>query len=310
MTDGKSIAEVAESLPKPRYAYTKVMTTRSKLRVAMASFVSPLVGDVFQQFVAEVLKALPSSVPLSAVAGSLTSYVGSTLTADAREMIAKRLAGNLEQLKAGNSVLSWFAPKHPEWVLAEIADIRVVKSRGSFRNRLTFDVITGSCAGYEAQAFWSFKKLGFLAVATQETDRHGFGLVSPRVTQMGDLRSKYSYKDYRQLIGLHCYLLLDPNRSRETPEFHTVGHAAGTAAHNRQLLKDRTRDLSPCLLDATISYDCYLCVAGRDKCPRAIRSLTFKRRKCGSCEQVSLVDPNDVEHPGVCISCTHKIRSG
>jgi hypothetical protein len=309
MSSTSDISGVAEKLPKPRYEYTKVMAIRDKLRVAMSSFVEPLTGEVFASLVAALSAAMPSSVPTTAIGGSLTRYVGSVLTAEDRETIAKRLAGNLEQLKAGRPVLSWFAPKDPEWVLAEISNIVVVNYRGSRHNRLTFDVITGSCAGYEAQAFWSFNKLSYLAVATQEHESYGFGLVSPRVTKLGEFRSKYAYKDYRQLIGMHCYLLLDPVKSKESPEFYTVGHAAGTSAHNRRLLKERTRELSPCLLDATISYDCYACAAGRDKCPRAVRLLTYRRRVCEACKKIGFVDPNDKEHVNVCMSCTFKLRT-
>lgn len=303
------ISEVAESLPKPRYEHSKVMAIREKLRSVVLSFTEPLIGEVFQQCVSAIASVLPSGIATPAIAGSLTRFAGSTLTRDDCDLIAKRLAGNLEQLRAARPVLSWFSPQQPEWVLAEILEIKVVNYRGSRCNKLTFDVITGSCAGYESQAFWSFNKLSVLAVKTQENDTHGFGLVSARFTKSGDLRSKYAFKDYRQLIGLHCYLLLDPARSKETPEFYTVGHTAGTSAYNRRLLKRRTRELSPCILDATISYDCYACSAGRNKCSLAVRPLTHKRKVCVSCKQVGLVDPNDTEYTDVCMSCTFKLRT-
>ena len=297
----------AAALEKPSYNYKAVMSTRKKLAGVLGKVSVPLVGDVFVSLVGQVKMALPVVVTLETVTSCLSAYMGKSLSAVDRRIIAKRLAGNLPQLVLQQSVLSWCYVTKPEWVLATIAEVTVVRRKSQLVNRLVFDAITGSCAGYDLMAFWSFKKFNFLATLLDK-DGHGFGLTRPRLNKLGDDRSNYTYSSYIQLSGMHCFLLLDPRRSHLYPEFYTIGHGSGTMRYNRQLLAARVRNRSPCVLNSKISYDCYSCSMGRDRCDFAIREKTCIKSVCQRCKADSLLDPSDPDYSHLCLSCARKAK--
>jgi hypothetical protein len=309
------LVHIAETLQKPTYNYKRIMQTREKIRAALKDANKPLLGDVFTSLVGQVKMALPVVVTLATVSSCLSVYLGRTLTTFDKERIAKRLAGNLDELVLQRPVLSWCDARKPEWSLVEVSKVEVVKKAKGPLNRVCFDALTGSCAGYELSALWSFKKFNYMAIL-QDDKGIGFGLTRAKLNKNGDDRSSYTYSDYRQLVGMHCFALIDPHRSTTEPEFYTIGHSSGTMAYNRALFSKRSRLRSPCLLDARVTYDCYVCPAGRDRCENAIRALSCTRLVCRSCKAVAYREPRTDEDPVkkagssyLCFSCSRKVST-
>jgi hypothetical protein len=301
----EATSEIASELPKPAYNFHAISKTADKIRQALQECTEKLEGNAFTSFVGRVKSQLSPHVTLETVKNSLTVYLGRTLTDQDRTSIAVRLAGNHELLSMQKPVLSWCCPRDYEWVLAEMSQISVVKASKGLVNRVHFYVLSGSAAGYELVSNWSFGRFNREAVLTDAAG-NGFGLTYARINRYGEDTGVYTYQDYRQLIGFHCYLLLDPKRSQDFPEFCEIGHSGGTMHRNRRLFKDRQRKNEPCLVDVKIQHDCYVCPLGKDKCPRAIRELSCVIGTCKICGKRALRDPSVKKYRELCLSCRDK----
>jgi len=298
-------SEIASELPKPAYNFYTISKTAEKIRQALKECTDKLEGNAFTSFVGRVKSQLSPHVTLETVKNSLTVYLGKTLTDADRATIAIRLSGNHELLTMQKPVLSWCCPRDYEWVLAELSQVFVVKASKGLVNRIHFQVLTGSAAGYELVANWSFGRFNREAVVP-DTQGNGFGLAYARINKYGEDTGVYTYQDYRQLIGFHCYLLLDPKRSQEFPEFCEIGHSSGTMHRNRRLFKERLRKNEPCLVDPKIQHDCYVCPLGRDKCHRAIRESSCVIGSCKICKKRALRDSSLKKYRELCLSCREK----
>lgn len=298
----------AEDVPIPPYNHHRVTSTREKLVAALAQHNERLEGDRFTSFVGAVKMCLPYIVTTQTVHDSLLAYLGKELTAADRSNIACRLSGNLDELCIQKPVLSWSRPVSPEWSLSVIQSVHVVRrSDGQLKNRVVFTVLTGSYAGKSITVHWTFRRFNYSAVAVNENG-FGFGLTRARFNKDGDDRSRYTYANYKQLIGFECYLLFDPKRCVDAPAFSAVGHNAGTQAHNRKLLLSRLRANSPCILSEKVQYSCYACPVGTDTCPRAVRVRTCYVGVCKQCKKKEVVDPSDPAFRDICIRCAELER--
>lgn len=292
-----------DDIPLPGYNHHRVTSAREKISAALASHTEVLTENAFKSFVGAVKSCLPYIVTLQTVQDSLIGYLGKKLSLGDRQEIACRLSGNIDELCMQRTVLSHSKPVAPEWALSCVESVHVVRSsNGNLVNRLVFKILTGAYAGRDIVSNWSFKRFNYSAVVTNEKGI-GFGLTRPRLNRDGEDLSRYTYKDYRQLIGFECYLLVDPRRCGDYPTYVAIGHNSGTQNHNRKLLLSRLRANSPCILSEKVQHNCYACPVGKSECPRAVRRLSCYRGTCKVCRVAGLIDPSEAAFRDMCTKC-------
>jgi hypothetical protein len=94
------------------------------------------------------------------------------------------------------------------------------------------------------------------------------------------------YEDAREVFGLHLYLLLDPEESKDGLGFSAIAVPPSCLERNRRLLTKRLRVEFACPQEYHPDVvPCFRCEQGRDACPAACHARTYEMRACPKCER-------------------------
>ena len=290
----------------PRLSLPRIREQRKSLTRTMLCFEKVrLTADAYWKFVAAVQFVLPSGINQSVVHESVKSLLGKTLSSEMAVATAARLAGNLTLLRDGKPVSEWRRQHTPEWCLVRIVDVTTLKGRRGYVNQMTFASITGTIVPHSITQRWSFKKTNYLATARDASD-YGFGFGRSYINQRGEQRGRCLFSHAKQFHGLHCFLLIDPERSQTEPFASEVAHSAMTTAYNRELIHQRDRRESPCIKGLPRNVECFACICGEDRCKLATHVSTYVSITCSRCQSKSFTDPGAVPGMDVCLDCYSK----
>ena len=298
--------------PVPSVSLVRLFNLRDKLSAAATGFLGhTLDPDTFQCFVDKLHAKLPKPVLRQIVADSMISLRGQKLTPTLLVNTCWRFAGNIEKLQNCEAVPAWFIQRTREWVMCSIEHVRMQRKHGKLGHSLVFQVLTGEAASMQVSQWWSNKKIYFLALYR---DEHGKGFGFSRYSEVhGYMESAYPFDDPRQLYGLRCFMLAEPQKDKKELVLSVVEHSATTEAFNRELMRKRQRTTPEyrCPFGLPAEQKCYLCVAGTDKCPAACHSKTYVMGVCKRCKnERAYFDKEDTGHAGHCVNCVYLQRKG
>lgn len=267
-----------------------------------------LKGDIFKQFSNAVAKCL--AVSLHANTGrhldySLCDLAGLVLTREALSTAAWRLAGNEKSLIAGAVVNPWQFQASYELVTAQITKCKMKmggRHCGQIGHELAFRVLHGSPCPLEIYQWWSMRKCYYLALRKDEAHQ-GFGFTRTRLKPRMN-EEVFPFQHPRELVGLRCLLVLEPDLSTDTaPGFHTITFTSTICNYNKELLRYRARVLPKYKCPYDFDIACFSCPIGQDKCRAGTHRMTYVYKKCSHCgEDDCPHDPEDTFHD-YCIDC-------
>ena len=288
---------------------SSVISKRDKLTKELTPFLGhKVIGETFQSIVDRLHKALPVGVLRETVLLSLKHLLRSELTPNIALATCWRLAGNLERLKDHKPVPEWRCQHELEWAPAQVTDTKVFRKFKKFEFHVEFLVLAGTATNMQVFQKWSYKKLQYLATYRNEFG-HGFGFGRHRLNRRGEELGKLLFMDVKQFYGLRCFLLLDPERSRDEPVASEIRNTAATMAYNRQLLKGRDRTVTPCVKGLADTQECFTCPYGKDFCEFATHKLSYRVGICPACDQKGFFDPADRVYANECTVCAYKQRT-
>jgi len=262
--------------------------------------------DILSDLVDGVCSMLPSAIPRSAVSQSLFELAGESPSQEMLFNTFWRLAGNLPKLLAGTPSHPWNSQRGKETVPAQIVDLKLTRRFGELAYGVLFQFLAGSPCPLKSHQYWSPKKISFLATRKDESG-HGF-MFSRNVSSRSKRAAKYPYLDARQLVGMRCLTVLDPDLSNDGPDFQEIKFASSFSTHNRELLKKRARvDVGyVCPEGFSITQPCHTCYIGQDKCIASCHSKTYVIDFCRKCDQQAYFDPEDLN--SYCVNCSAELR--
>lgn len=294
----------------PVISVERVLKQRDKLASAVAEFLGhKIVGPTFQAFVDKLHAALPnnSNILRTTLLNSVTDILKKELDADTLINTCWRLAGNMEKLKHQEPVIPWWHQKEFEWVPVRITEVTTEKkSRRELQNIFVFHALAGSATSLKFAQTWSLRKTRYLATFKDQKG-NGFGFGRSRLNIRGEQKSRLLLKDFRQFYGLRCFLLLDPEKSKQEPHAVEVGHSSATTNFNRTLIQSRDRTESACIKGLG-NFECFHCPYGEDNCELATHAATFQTAVCEGCGEKAFFDPLDIEYENRCINCAYAAR--
>lgn len=247
---------------------------------------------MFATLHAQVSEALGLSLPArDALQGSLLPLLGSDLTPEAATLLAWRLAGNLQTLRAGGLVPVWEGQRGLEWAPVEFVSARPVSRRKGLAWTYKARVLAGTPAGLLATTTWSRRAIEFL------TPTLGF----TRAKRDGTA-SRYPFADPTQVVRLQALALLDPDWSRDGPGFFQAKAPPSLVDHNHRVLDVRCRR-EPC--PRGHFHPCHACAAGfgdnQNTCEFATHKSQWSLQECATCRQMAAFDPDWGELE--CVAC-------
>ena len=266
-----------------------------------------MVAGKFQGFVDTMHINLPDNILRDTVLNSVKGLLKKRLTDQMLHETCWRVAGNLESLLDQKPVPVWTRQTKFEWIPAEVCEVQTVRRYHSLTHRLVFQSLAGSIVPRRVVQHWSFRKTSYLATFRDEHN-HGFGFGRHKLNRRGEQLGHCLYYDVRQFYGLRCLLLLDPERSKLDPEATEVGHTGSLVHHNRELIRLRDRQETPCVKGLPDTQECFACPYGTDICPNATHPTTNKRGSCPRCGAKGFFDTDEEDHPGICINCVFQER--
>jgi hypothetical protein len=293
----------------PQLTVSQVISRRDKLSKTLTPFLGhKIVGPTFQSLVDELCRGLPHGILRDTVLSSVKSLLREELTADRAVATCWRLAGNIERLKDHIPVPEWSCQLEAEWVPAQITDTKVFRKSKRLEYRIQFLVLAGTATNVQLTQRWSHKKLQYLATYRDELGR-GFGFGKHKLNKRGEELGKLLFMDVKQFFGLRCFLLLDPERSKDEPFATEIKSAGSTMAYNRELLRARDREYTPCVKGLPNKQECFNCPYGKDFCEYATHSISYRVGTCPRCDKQGFFDPADKMYSSECLTCAYKQRT-
>jgi hypothetical protein len=265
-----------------------------------------ITDDLLGELVDGVCASMPPVISKSVISQSLFELAGES---PAREMLFDtfwRLSGNVPLLLAGTPVHPWVSQRGVETVPAQIVDVKMVRLFGELVYSVLFQFLAGSACPLKSHQYWSPRKVSFLA---KRRDDSGYGFMfSKNPSSRSKQVIKYPYSDARQLVSMRCLVVLDPDRSKDGPDFQEIRFTSGLSAYNRELLKKRARiDLGyVCPEGFSRTQSCHTCYIGQDKCSASCHPKTYEINFCNGCEQQAYFDPFDSH--SYCVNCAVELR--
>lgn len=290
-----------------RYPAGQVLRRRNRLFAELGHFAGlKITSEVLNDLVDSVCRVLPSTIPRTLLFQSLFELIGETPDREALFNTAWRLAGNLPLLHAGSPCHPWNSQQGEEIVPVQILEVTLLRQYEDLTYSMVFQFLAGSACPLRSQQYWSPRKLAFLANRKDDSG-HGF-MFSRRAGSRSKRTAKYPYDDARQLIGMRCLAVIDPDRSQDEPNFQEIKFSSSMASHNRELLKRRSRvdDGYVCPEGFSSAQTCHTCYIGQDKCGAACHAKTYKIASCVRCGQRAYFDP--VGAGNCCVNCAAELR--
>lgn len=291
--------------PIPVMSIERILGKRDTLTANLTSFLGhELSKGSYEAFSQKLLESLPTGTSQNAVRNSIKGLAGKVLTDEMLLTLCWRIAANVDSLWAGKPVIDWSVQNDFEWIPVCVDEIYVVKHDGKMKNRFIFQSLSGSIVPRKMVQHWSFEKTTYLATS-RDNSNLGFGFNRSKLNKLGENTAKSLFWDYRQYVGLRCFLLLDPVKSkiRNEPVATEVGHTSSTMSYNKKLITRRDRGVNPCFHRISDSIECHLCPYGTDKCEMATHPRTYEVIKCKLCKQASYCDKGDKLYDDICVNC-------
>jgi hypothetical protein len=265
---------------KKRFSLSRVFKLRDKLFQQVHPYVGrKLVGTTFQDLVADVYRVMPNYVSHSAVFESTRILVGSELLKKTAAEYAWRLAGNIDELIAGNPVVPWTRQFKDEWLPILVLRVDYAKHRGKPGCFFQFRVLAGSpCPGVFSHFMSKASCAGISNIV-------GFSRNMP-------------YTNNLHFTGLKFWVLANAAKSADAIYFHEVDCTASMRASNQKILAIRTR-LAPC--PRNFEHACENCVVGYDSCPAGIFPKQLAQQLCAKCNRNSYFDTTRSDE--ICLTC-------
>jgi hypothetical protein len=290
-----------------RYVVGQILQRRDRLFSQLKGFADKrITDDVLLELVAGVCRGMPVSVRKHFVSQSLFELIGEVPNRETLFNTFWRLSGNLPKLMSGAPSHPWNGQKGSELVPAQILEVNLVRRFGELAYSILFQFLAGSACPLRSHQYWSPKKVSFLA---SRKDDSGYGFMFSRRTGSRSKRvSKYPYSDARQLVGMRCLALLDPEKSEDGPDFQEIRFSSSVSLHNRELLKKRARldEGYSCPESFPPTQTCHTCYIGQDKCSAACHRKTYDIDFCDKCDQQAYFDTEDLS--SYCVNCAAEVR--
>jgi len=272
------------------FNYTQLKTRRDKLTTALHdNYLDAVVsGPTLHSIADTVMETLPVSCSSSAIFDSVRLLAGTQLTYRVIKEFSWRMAGNVDRLNVGITVLPWTQQTEDEIVPVLIENIQHARRRQDFGFTLSCRVLAGTPCPMLFTQFFSANSCRAIARVI------GFSNNSSGPHQYSGL-------------GLHFHNLMffahiDAAESRSQPVFHKVSVSSGMLRQNKLLLDVRCRN-KPC--PQNFSHPCANCHVGYTDCRYGVHRTTYVARYCRNCDSESYFDP---EHPNiVCMKCAKSI---
>ncbi len=263
------------------FSPSKVLSLRNKIIDSLYGYAGAVpVGNSLQQMAIDIHSVFPDSVDVDSIFCSISYLAGTELSEEAIKTLAWRLAGNLNKLKEGRSVLPWTSQKEEEWVPFQF--IRGCKVKKGYLFNLK--ALSGSICPQVIIKLWPDS---FCSLVSRE-----LGSSAPW--------GKYPISNYMEFVGMRILGLLEPDKCKDRPDFDKIKCTPGLITWNRSMIKMRNRDDFTC----PENYDipCYLCWHGQESCPSACRPLDLVPGHCDNCEEQGWFELNERDQK-TCQSC-------
>jgi len=290
------------------YLVSSVLRCRDRLFAKLGKdFACQRITDnLLSDLVDGVCAILPSTIPKPMVFQSLFELAGESPSQEMLFNTFWRLSGNLPKLSADIPSHPWNSQRGTETVPAQIVDVKLTRHFGELLYGVLFQFLAGSACPLKSHQRWSPKKISFLA-SRKDEGGHGF-MFSRNVSSRSKRVAKYPYVDARQLVGMRCLAVLDPDRSADGPDFQEIKFSSSLSTHNRELLKKRARVDSGyvCPEGFSITQTCHTCYIGQDKCSASCHAKTYDIDFCGRCDQQAYFDPEALSSH--CVNCSTELR--
>jgi hypothetical protein len=269
-----------------KFSRKQVFNRRARLFSALAPYINTVIaGDLIRGAVSDLLVALPPAVSQNAVFESVRAIAGTTLSQKTAARLAWRLAGNIDRLIDGFSVVPWRSQVEDEVVPICVESVVPTRRRDCHGYVLYCRALAGSPAAELIPQFFTANSLRAISRVV------GF---SPNT------RGSLQYAGVAQhFVNLMFFAHVEAERSRERPAFHNVSVSSGMLKANKELLAVRCRT-EPC--PDNFEHFCTNCFKGYTDCRFATHLKTYNEAHCKTCDSVSFFDP---EGPGlICVNCS------
>lgn len=281
--------------PLPKLNLKKVLEQRAALAAEFQCLAhQEAAADVLATTAAVIVRVLGKSVPDSVALETARAHLsGRTPDESSLRELAWRLAGNAEVLRSGTPLYPFRGFSAPTWVPCQIASAwKDVNRAGEPTANYEMIALAGAyCPG-------AIKKRFSMRAAALVGRKHlGFSRT----------RGSRPFRDYRQLVGLRCWVLVDrKNRRDGRPDFKLLQASSAMTQHNREVLKLRLRDGMKC--PRGFLHPCHACPVGyrgEDRCPAATHPVAWVVAACPVCDETTWCDPT---RPGPCVRCREDTR--
>ena len=241
-----------------------------------------LVGQTITDLCNDILPLLPQAASRDALYESLRVLAGTRLDYKTAKILAWRIAGNVDQLIAGNPVLPW-----TRQVADEIVPVRVQAVRPDIRKKQEgFSLECRALAGTPCAT-----------VFTQFVSKRSCNAISRPIGFTGSF-GLYRFSTPYHFVNLLFFAHIEAARSHEFPQFQEVSSNSSLRSENRQKIEVRCR-AKPCPRGHV--HPCLKCWVGYNECPAAIRAESLVSRECPQCHKDEFFEPGSGSL--ICINC-------
>lgn len=285
---------------KVKVSISKINDCRNRVVLALTPYIgSALEGSLFDRAAASLGLCLSKrAISVLCVKNMLIPYVREKMTSDSVQVLAKKIAGNMELVLDGVSVTSLDFKSRSGWGLIRIGDIEVcsrTSKSGSVHSGayLNLEVISGPCSSVRYRKFWPKDMINY--------SRYRMGFAPPTKKDSG----RYPYSSEHGLFNLHFMGLFDHTHPSYdgSPDYTRFLCTPYLVSKNRDVIKKRLRSIHrgfTCPKGYAASASCSVCPVGMDACVAATHSTSYVAGTCPKCKTLSWMDTVDSAY---CVNC-------
>ena len=285
---------------KVRVSISKINDCRERVILALTPYIGNTIeGDLFDRAAASLgLCFSKKSISVLCVKNMLIPYVREKLTLEKAQVLAKKIAGNMDLVLSGVSVTSMDLTSRSGWGLVRIGDVEVcsrTSKNGSVHNGayLNVEVLSGPCSSVRYRKFWSKDMINYA--------KYRMGFSPPTKRDSG----KYPYSSEYGLFNLHFMGFFDHtcpayDGGVDYTKFLCTPYLI---AKNKTIIKKRLRNMHrefTCPKGYDASASCSICPVGLNECPAATHSYSYVPGVCPKCKMKSWMDAEDSAY---CVNC-------
>lgn len=260
-------------------AYERLMETLMPLAGLSVS------TEMYDEAVQTVRGLLPEQVDKHVVSSALASFTLFAPTEEQIEFVCRRLAGNINEMRAGRSISLTRGSAPNGWCACRIAEAEDVATQKGDRIRFHLKVLAGPWSGDEVQMTVSPKYVWVIAVnlGFAKWKREG---------------GATNYAGPKDLSGMQ--IMAKVESLEEDCKFGPAVSAFGAASWQLKMNRDIMHGRAGTCPHGILRTPCWRCEKGRNECAFAYREFSLVRKLCTNCNEENLHDPR---HPRACIRC-------